>query len=431
MSLAKTSRANELFGLTMAVSIFVGGIAIIEAAEMGKTPGTPLSWPPVMLAFPLLLLVGHALLRRRAPGADQLILPLCVFLSALGLLALKSLGLSFSEQLIWIELGLIAALAIPLALRHPERLGDYKYLAGALGLILLLAPVFVGTVRGGSKLWLVFGGYSFQPGEPAKILLTIFLAAYLAEKKAVLAAGGRRWLGISWPEPRHFGPLILTWILSLAILVFERDLGSSLIFFSLFLMMLYVATGRTAFVGVGLLLFAAGASLANRLFSHVAARVDVWLAPLPADVSGSAYQVAQSLFAFDAGGLAGTGLGAGLLGRTITMPAVHTDFIFSVLGEELGLAGTAAILVAYLLFMARGFHAGLRSGNDFLTLLAVGLVTVTGIQAMVIMGGVMKAIPLTGVTLPFVSYGGSSVVSSFIMAGLLMSISNYTYERTN
>lgn len=423
MSRPETSRPKELFGLILVSIIFASGLAIIETTE---TLVEPISPPAQMLVFPALLLIAHILLRLYAKGSDQLILPFCALLSALGLLSLRSLNISFSGQLVWIELGLVAAVAVALFVRYPQRLGDYKYIAGGLGLALLLAPIFIGTVRGGSKLWLVFGGYSFQPAEPAKILLTIFLAAYLAEKKEVLAAGSRRLFGISWPEPRHFGPLILTWLLSLAILVFERDLGSSLIFFSLFLMMLYIATGRAAFVVIGSLLFLSGATLANRLFSHVAARIDVWLAPLPADVGGSAYQVAQSLFALDAGGISGTGLGAGLLGRTLAMPAVHTDFIFSALGEELGLAGTAAILLVYLLFIARGFHAGLRSGDDFLTLLAVGLATVTGIQAMVIVGGVMKAVPLTGVTLPFVSYGGSSIVSSFIMAGLLLSISRYS-----
>jgi cell division protein FtsW (lipid II flippase) len=324
--------------------------------------------------------------------------------------------MSFSNQLLWVELGLIAALLVATTLQRPRRLAEFKYLAGSLGVFLLLAPIFFGTVRGGSKLWLVFGGYSFQPAEPAKILLAIFLAAYLAEKKEVLA----------WPKVRHFGPLIVTWLLSLAILILERDLGSSLIFFSLFLVMLYIATGRAAYVGVGLALFLAGTTMAYRLFSHVAARIDVWLAPLPSDISGSVYQVAQSLFALEAGGMTGVGLGAGLLGRAISMPAVHTDFIFSVWAEEAGLLGAAALLVAFLLLFARGFHAAIDANDDFLMLLAAGLATVTAIQAIIIIGGVIKALPLTGVTLPLVSYGGSSVISSFIMLGLILSISRQT-----
>lgn len=419
----KQGRSSELFGLILVIIIYGFGLVIIEAVHARDTGALTPVTPGPLLIWPVSLLAVHFLLRFAARDSDQLVLPLCAFLATLGLLALKSLGLSFSEQLLWIELGLAGLAAIAVFLRRPERLGEYKYLAGAAGLLLLLAPIFVGTVRGGSKLWLVFGGHSFQPGEPAKILLTVFLAAYLSEKKELLTAGGRRLFGISWPEPRHFGPLIVTWMVSLAVLIFERDLGSSLIFFTLFLMMLYIATGRPAFIVTGALLFFAGASIAYKSFSHVAARVDVWLAPLPGDVSGSSYQVAQSLFALGAGGTAGSGLGTGLLGRAVSMPAVHTDFIFSALGEELGLAGLGAILLTYLVLIARGFAIGLRSDEGFSTLLAVGLVAVTGVQAMVIIGGVIKAFPLTGVTLPFVSYGGSSIVSSFIMAGLVMAIS--------
>ncbi len=416
-------RGQELVGMLFVITIFFVGLALTEATKTAGTVTPLISLPPAVLAFPALLLAAHVALRLGAEQADRLILPLGAFLSTMGLLTLNSLNLSFADQLIWIELGLIGAVGTVLVLRNPERLSEFKYLSGALGVALLLAPIFFGTVRGGSKLWLVVGGYSFQPAEPAKILLAIFLAAYLAEKKEVLSAGGRAFLGTTWPRARHFGPLIVTWLLSLSILILERDLGSSLIFFSLFLTMLYVATGRVAFIAVGLALFGAGAALAYRLFSHVAARIDVWSAPLPDDISGSVYQVAQSLFALEAGGLSGAGLGNGVLGRAISMPAVHTDFIFSALAEETGLLGAAAILIVYLLIFARGIHAALGAGNDFLALLAVGLATVTIIQAVVIIGGVIKAIPLTGVTLPLVSYGGSSVVSSFLMLGLLLAIS--------
>ncbi len=407
------SRRQELFGLLVVIAIFFSGLSIIDVSKAAGEL-TPLANRSLnILAFPALLLGGHVALRFFGGNSDQLILPLGAFLGTLGLLTLYSLEMSFSNQLVWVELGLIAAVLVATTLQRPRRLAEFKYLAGSLGVFLLLAPIFFGTVRGGSKLWLVFGGYSFQPAEPAKILLAIFLAAYLAEKKEVLA----------WPRVRHFGPLIMTWLLSLAILILERDLGSSLIFFSLFLVMLYIATGRAAYVGVGLALFLAGTTMAYRLFSHVAARIDVWLAPIPSDISGSVYQVAQSLFALEAGGMTGVGLGAGLLGRAISMPAVHTDFIFSVWAEEAGLLGAAALLVAFLLLFARGFHAAIAANDDFLMLLAAGLATVTAIQAIIIIGGVIKALPLTGVTLPLVSYGGSSVVSSFIMLGLILSIS--------
>ncbi len=419
-------RVQELVGTLFVILAFLAGLALIEATKTGGTFTPAGSLPPVVLAFPALLLTAHVAMRVGAVRADRLILPLGAFLSTMGLLVLYSLDMSFTDQLIWIELGLVGAVATALVLRRPERLAEFKYLSGAVGVALLIAPIFFGTVRGGSKLWLVVGGYSFQPAEPAKIFLAIFLAAYLAENKEVLTAGGRDFLGISWPRARHFGPLVATWLLSLSILILERDLGSSLIFFSLFLIMLYVATGRIAYIAVGLMLFSAGATAAYYLFSHVAARVDVWLAPLPGDISGSVYQVAQALFALEAGGLTGAGLGAGLLGRAISMPAVHTDFIFSAMAEETGLLGAAAVLIAYLLIFARGIHAALSANNDFLALLAIGLASVTAIQALVIIGGVIKVIPLTGVTLPLVSYGGSSVVSSFLMLGLLLAISRRT-----
>ncbi|MDP1809459.1 MAG: FtsW/RodA/SpoVE family cell cycle protein [Actinomycetota bacterium] len=416
---AGNNRNREFIGLLLATATLIFGAAIVVAARGGAW-----DWPKDIWLVPAALLVTHLILRFKARRADPLLLSIAAFLSVLGLIELRSLGSStlFVQQ-IWMVLGLAAVVAVVLLIRDPDHLGEFKYLAGLGGIVLLLAPIFVGTIRGGSKLWLVVGGYSFQPAEPAKILLVIFLAAYLAEKKEVLAAGRRRLLGLAWPPARHFGPLIVTWLVSVAILVLERDLGSSLIFFTLFLVMLYIATGRPVFVFVGMILFLSGADLAYRIFPHVASRVHVWLNPLPADVSGAAYQVAQSLFALAAGGISGTGLGAGLLGRQVAMPAVHTDFIFSAVGEELGLAGAAVIILAYMLLVERGWHIALRSKSDFSMLLAAGLATVTGIQTVVIVGGVIKLIPLTGVTLPFMSYGGSSVVSSFIIVGLLLSIS--------
>lgn len=406
---AAVNRNREFIGLLMTTMTLISGAAIVGAARGGLG-----DWPRDIWLVPAALLITHLILRFKARRADPLLLSIAAFLSILGLIELRSLGSStlFVQQ-VWMVIGLAAVVAVVFLVHDPDRLGEFKYLAGLGGIVLLLAPIFVGTVRGGSKLWLVVGGYSFQPAEPAKILLVIFLAAYLAEKKEVLAR----------PQAKHFGPLIVTWLVSLAILVLERDLGSSLIFFSLFLVMLYIATGRPVFVFAGMTMFLGGASLAYRIFPHVASRVHVWLRPLPGDVGGAAYQVAQSLFALSAGGIGGTGLGAGFLGRQVTMPAVHTDFIFSAIGEELGLAGAAVIVLAYILLVERGFHIALRSKSDFSMLLAAGLATITGIQTVVIIGGVIKLIPLTGVTLPFMSYGGSSVVSSFIIVGLLLSIS--------
>jgi cell division protein FtsW (lipid II flippase) len=420
------SRRNvELTGLLLVGLIFMAGTAIGQASSQGWVAPLPAVW-----SFPVGLLIVHLIVRFTAPEADPVLLPIGAFLTALGLIELGVLGDPLGPQELWVVIGLAGTAAVVALIRNPDALRQYKYLAGLLGIAFLLAPVFFGTVRGGSKLWLVIGGYSFQPLEPAKILLTVFLAAYLAEKKELLAGGGRIWLRLPWPEARHFGPLLLMWAISLAILILSRDLGSSLIFFSLFLTLIYLATGRLAFIAVGSSLFVAGTAAAYRLFPHVAARIDVWIRPLPADVSGSSYQVAQSLFALAGGGIAGTGLGAGLLGREISMPALHTDFIFSALGEELGLAGAFAILLSYLLLMGKSFQLSAKSRSDFTKLLAAGLATVTGIQAIVIIAGVIKLAPLTGVTLPFVSYGGSSILSSFLILGLLLAISRQVNEQT-
>lgn len=419
--MTSAARRNiELYGLILALAILAFGTAITRAAQTGawSAPRTDLIW---LIAV---LFIAHLAARLRAPGADPLILPICVFLSALGLLELQALKspLLLSQQL-WVIMGVSASVGVWLIVKEPDKLGEFKYSAGVIGLALLLSPIVFGAVRGGSKSWLVVGGYSFQPSELAKIFLIVFLAAYLAEKKEVLTTGRRRLFGVNWPDTRHFGPLVVTWAISLLILGFERDLGSSLIFFSVFLVMLYCATGRAALVAVGVCLFLVGIFVAYHTFSHVAPRIDVWLKPLPADVGGSSYQVAQSLFALAAGGMSGAGLGAGFLGRQIAMPAVHTDFIFSALGEELGLAGAAAIVLAYMLFLSRGFHIAAGARSDFTKLLAAGLATVTAVQAVVIIGGVIKMLPLTGVTLPFVSYGGSSMISSFVMVGLLLAVS--------
>ncbi len=409
-------RNRELIGLSLVSALFFLGLSLLGMQSVD------VAMVPVWILL-ITVVAAHVTLRLTAPSADPMLLPLAFFLSALGLLELAALGNRFAEQARWIAGGMIALIIVVAFVRRPERLGGFKYIFGLSGVGLLLSPILFGTVRGGSKLWLEIGGLTFQPAEPAKIFLTIFLAAYLAEKKEVLSAGRRIWLGLPWPQARHFGPLILTWLISLAILVLEKDLGSSLIFFSLFLTLLFMATGRVAYVAVGTALFLAGAVGAYKFFPHVAARIDVWMQPLPADISDSAYQVAQSLFALSAGGLTGVGLGEGLLGREIMMPAVHTDFIFAALGEELGLAGVVALTLAYLLILARGFRIARLSTNDFSRLLAAGLATVTIVQTIVIIGGVIKLLPLTGVTLPFVSYGGSSIVSSFLIIGLLATLS--------
>lgn len=417
-------RWAEFFGLFLVSLLYLVGWLLLEKELTFKRGLFP------FLSFPLLLIAMHLFLKIKLPQANQVLFPAIAFLVSLSLLTLKSLGGSwFNLQLNWLAFSFTALTVVILWLKEPYRLANYKYLFGLSGLIMLLAPAVVGIERGGSRLWLNLFGYSFQPAEFAKVLLIVFLAAYLDDKKEVLAKGQRRFLGLHWPAAKHFGPLLLMWGLSLLILVFERDLGSSLLFFSLFLTLLYVATGRLAYVVVGLVLFLLGAWSSYYLFAHVQARIDVWLNPLPADVSGSAYQLAQALFAFAAGNLSGAGLGAGLLGRQIFMPAAQTDFILAVIGEELGFVGTAAIFTAYLIFATVAFKTAKEQKNSFLALLALGIASIIILQAFIIAAGSLKFIPLTGLTLPFISYGGSSLLANFVLVGLLLVLSSSLSEK--
>lgn len=415
------SRNRELFGLIFVFIILATGFSELSLVK-DKT------WDILSVRLPIVLgiffLITHVALRLQAPRADATLLPLTFFLTGIGALTISRIKPEVAgQQLIWIALGQAILIITLLVLSDYSRLADYKYLFGLLGLALLLSPVFFGREVGGAKLWLNLAGYSFQPAELAKVFLAIFFAAYLQEKRELLAQATRPFLGFLVPEIRHFGPLLTMWGVSLIVLVFEKDLGSSLLFFGLFLAMIYIATGRGAYVATGFILFLIGAGVSYLIFSHVETRIIIWLQRLPDDVSGQSYQVAQSLFALSAGGLSGTGLGEGFLGTRIFMPAVLTDFIFSSIGEELGLAGAGGLVLAYLYMIYRGTKIALAATEDFGRLLSTGLIFSLGLQVLVIIGGVIKLIPLTGVTLPFVSYGGSSIIANFILLGILLSIS--------
>ncbi len=426
------SRNRELFGIIFVFIIMSIGFLELSLATKGYWDLFSLRLPITLAIF---FLLAHLAVRLKAPFADCTLLPITFFFVGIGALTIFRLRPDVSStQVIWIAIGLAAMVFTLLILNDYSRLADYKYIFGLIGLILLLAPIIFGFEVGGAKLWLSVGGHSIQPAEFAKLFLVIFFAAYLYEKQELLRATTHKIMGIAWPEMRYFGPLLAIWAISLAVLVFEKDLGSSLLFFGLFLAMIYIATGRGSYVSVGIILFIIGAILSYFLFHHVQTRVDIWLHQLPSDVSGSFYQVAQSLFALAAGGLTGTGLGSGFLGTRIHMPAILTDFIFSSIGEELGLAGTAALLLAYLYFVFRGFYISLSQTNIFGRILVAGLIFSLGFQVIVIIGGVIKIIPLTGVTLPFISYGGSSMVANFILLGIIISVSNNNesdYGQTN
>jgi peptidoglycan glycosyltransferase len=378
-----------------------------------------LGWPDFAVPAGLMVafLIAHIAVRLTAPGADPVLLPLTALLAGIGVAFITRLDPELAgQQVLWLFIGVGFMIATLAAVPSLERVARYKYTVMLVGILLLVLPAVIGREVNGAKLWLRFGGFSIQPAEIAKVLIVLFLAAYLAEKREVLSVSTHRVLGMWLPPMRHLGPVVAMWLVSLFVLVAEKDLGSSLLFFGVFLVMVYVATGRPAYVIVGLLLFFAGASAAYFLFGHVRLRVGIWLHPF-ADPANKGYQLVQSLFSFAAGGMAGAGIGRGLEER---IPFVTTDFIFSAIGEELGLLGAAAVVSAYLIFCIRGLATATRAKSDMAAFTAAGLVAAFGLQAFVIIGGVTRLIPLTGVTLPFVAYGGSSVLANFMLLALLM-----------
>jgi cell division protein FtsW (lipid II flippase) len=358
------------------------------------------------------------------PHSDVLLLPIVTLLTGLGLVMIYRLTFDVegvenlaTTQAIWILIGSGAMFFVVLLFRNYHRLFDYKYLL-ALAAVFLIASTFTpfGYEVNGARLWVAFGPVNFQPSEFARIALIIFFAGYLAEKRDVLAATSRSVLGVQIPALKYFGPVALVWAASLGLLVFEKDLGSSLLFFAVPLLMLYAATGRIAYILLGMVLFSLGSIFTYFLFGHVQARVESWLDPW-ADPDGTGFQILQSIFNIADGGLTGTGLGAGF---SQTIPEVETDFIFSAIASEMGLLGATAVLLAFLAFVYRGTKIALLAEDDASKLLAFGLTAMFALQTLVIVGGATKAIPLTGITLPFVSYGGSSVVGNFILTGLLL-----------
>jgi len=367
------------------------------------------------------------------PHSDALLLAVVTLLTGVGLVMIYRLTFDIpgvenlaTTQAGWILVGAGVLVFTVVFFRNYHRLFDYKYLL-ALAAVALIASTFtpLGYEVNGARLWLGVGPINFQPSEFARIALVIFFAGYLAEKRDVLAATSSSFLGVQIPTLKYFGPVALVWAASLGLLVFEKDLGSSLLFFAVPLLMLYAATGRIAYVILGTMLFSVGSLITYFLFDHVQVRVQSWLDPW-SDPSGAGFQILQSLFSISDGGLTGAGLGEGF---AQAIPEVETDFIFSAIAAELGLLGATALLLAFLVFVYRGTKIALLAGDDASKLLAFGLTTMFAIQTLIIVGGVTKAIPLTGITLPFVSYGGSSVVGNFIITALLLVVSEEAGKR--
>jgi len=363
--------------------------------------------------------------RRLAVSADPIILPLALLLNGLGYTMITRLDSDLAAlQATWTAVGVAAFAGTLLLVRRGRDLERYRYTFLAAGLVLLLLPLVPGLGRNinGARIWIRLGPVGFQPGELAKIVLAVFFASYLVERRELL--GDRIRIGpLQLPRPRLrvLLPLLVAWGVSIIVMVAERDLGSSLLFFGLFIGLLWLATGQPAYLLGGVALFALASSVAYNLFGHVQTRVEVWIDPW-STAQGQGYQIVQSMFAFGSGGVAGTGLA---LGSPQRIPAVATDFIFAAIGEELGLLGTTAVLVAFLLLVGSGLRIALRTEHPFEKLLAAGLTLVIGLQTFIIVGGITRVVPLTGITLPFVSYGGSSIVANMVLLALLLIVSDH------
>ena len=426
-------RGAELFLLVLALAVGIGAYAAVGIGVQGEVPADILAYGGWLAA---LVVAAHVTVRLVAPYADPVLLPLVAALNGLGLAIIHRLDLAYEaqgvkhdyaqQQLIWMTLGVLLFVAALVLLRDHRVLQRFTYTTGLAAIVLLLLPLVpgLGKTINGARIWIGVGPFSFQPGEVAKVLLVAAFAGYLVLHRDALALAGKRVLFVDLPRGRDLGPVLAMWIVSLGILVFQRDLGSSLLFFGLFLIMLYVATERPGWLIVGGGLFLAGAYAAYTLFGHVAQRVDVWLNPFTyyADEKGGlSFQPVEAMFGMAWGGLIGRGFGDGTPER---IPYANSDFVLAAIGEELGLTAVIAVVLMYGLIVERALRTALVCRDGFGKLLATGLAGVFALQVFVVIGGVMSLIPLTGLTTPFLSYGGSSLVANWVIIALLLRISD-------
>jgi cell division protein FtsW (lipid II flippase) len=428
----------------VAVTILVGSVSLSLAQQAPDAPpgGLEPAEPFHLTVYLGVLLLAHLAQVMAGRRTDQVLLPAVGLLGGISLLLMErlpqnlvvqtvgktDLGLA-DVQLVWLVLSIGLATTLAIVVRSDRWLRLYKYTWAAAGVALLLLTFVLGTEINGQRLTLSFGPVSGQPSELLKVILVVFLAGYLSENRSLLVEQSTRIGPISLPPVPYLAPMVAMWAIALGIVVVQRDLGAALLFFAVFLLLLYTATGRAGYVVLGLILFIVGAFVMYQVVDHVRTRVDIWLDPF-ADPSGAGYQVVQSLYAFARGGLLGTGLGAGLplISGRLPIPAIQTDFPLAALGEELGLVGIMAILGIYLVVIERGLRIGAAARDDFRALLASGLALVVGVQAFIIAAGNLKLIPLTGITLPFISYGGSSLLVNGIVVGLLLALSDKGVE---
>jgi cell division protein FtsW (lipid II flippase) len=434
---ARSPRTIELVLLVFSVAIAMAAYAAVGLAHDGVLPAGMLGYGG---GLALLFGIAHLALRKFAPDTDPVLLPTVTVINGLGLAVIHRLDLAYADraeqlgravpspaapaQLTWTAVGVILFVAVLVLVRDHRVLQRFTYTAMLAGLVLLVLPLlpFIGTTINGARIWIRLAGFSFQPGELAKIVLLVFFAGYLVVKRDVLALASRRVAGIDLPRARDLGPVVVAWVASLGVLVFERDLGTSLLFFGVFVAMLYVATERLSWLLIGFLLFLSGSFLAWSMFGHVQERVDIWLhAFAPRNINSDSYQLVQGLFGMGSGGLLGTGLGQG---RPDIVPYAQTDFIVAAIGEELGLTGIMALLILYAIVVQRGLRTAIAVRDAFGKLLAAGLAFSLALQVFVVVGGVTRLIPLTGLTMPFLSYGGSSLVANWALVALLARISD-------
>jgi cell division protein FtsW (lipid II flippase) len=434
---ARTGRAAEL-GLLIFAAVIVTSALVIVELNQNRTLTWDLAWYGG--GYLVALAVTHLLVRRFAPYADPVLMPVAALLNGLGLVMIhrldfaaaanavaegqKAPGLQAPLQLMWTGLALVLFLAVLLLVRDHTNLQSYAYTIALAGMLFLAVPSALParlSEVNGAKIWIKIPGvFSIQPAEFAKIALIIFAASFLTSKVGLLSTAGKKIFGLVLPRVRDLGPLLLALILALAVLVRGKDLGTSLLLFGTLLVMIYLATSRVSWLIIGLIGFAGGAVLMYRLFGHVRLRVDIWLHPF-ADPADTGYQLVQSLFGLGTGGIFGTGLGAG---RPDIVPFASTDFITAALGEELGLVGLTAIIVLYMILTTRGLRTAIAVKDTFGSLLAGGLAFSLALQVFIIIGGVTRLIPLTGLTTPFLSYGGSSLLANYVILALLIRISD-------
>ncbi len=441
VALPRGRRRTELLMLAFAVAVVAFAYSNVGFGLNGKLPSGLAEYCG---GFAVLVVMAHLTVRRFAPWADPLLLPLAAMMNGLGIVMIYrlqeigrngnpgqlSVPMSASAtgiQLVYTALGIAGFILVLGLVREPRVLQRYTYTLGAIGLALVaipaLLPSSISAVPGtGAKIQIALGGFSLQPEEFAKLALAVFFAGYLVAKRDVLALACRRIAGIDLPRARDLGPVLIAWAASLLVLVFESDIGTSALFFGLFVAMIYIATQRTSWLLIGLLLFVAGFVVASLLFSHVGERFDIWLHPFTgANPKGNAYQLVQGLYGMGFGGVLGRGLGGG---QPYFTPLVQSDFIITAFGEEIGLTGLMALLIIYGLMVQRGLRAAISARDPFAKLLAGGLSFVLALQVFVIVGGVTRLIPLTGITTPFLSQGGSSLVASWMMIALLIRVSD-------